>query len=203
MRLPVITVAVPIARAIVVVTIVVIVVVRINAGLPVPIIVAIRMAVIRVAMITVVIDVQAVAKPANRKCGSYSPKESVTERVAIGVGIVVDRIRLRIVVVGRRWLIHNDTLGLVIGHVNHIFFDRCYFYYAIILRNGLVRIGLQISRCVRLIAKRLDCGDDIRLLGNDSLAKTPCLIEIFGQQLNDLRIVDQRDNRIIPGLVWF
>ena len=180
MRLPVITVAVPIARAIVVVTVVVIVVVHINAGLPVPIIVAIRMAVIRVAIIAVVIDVQAVAKPTNRKCGGYAPKEPAIERVAVSVGIIVNRIRLRVVVVGRGRLIHNDALGLVIGYVNHIFFDRRYFYYAIILRNGLVRIGLQISRRVRLIAKRLDCSDDIRLLRYDSLAKTPCLVEILG-----------------------
>jgi len=142
MRPPIITVAVSIAGTIVVVTIIIIVVVRVNAGLAVPIVIAIRMAVIRVAVITMVIDVQAVAKPANCKRSGYAPKESVVERVAVWVWVIVNRVRARVVVIGRSWLIHHDTFGLVIGHVDHVFFDRYYFYNAIILRHGLVRIAL-------------------------------------------------------------
>ncbi len=202
MRTPVITVAVTIARVIVVMTIVVIVVVRINAGLTVPIVMAVRIAVIWVVVIAVVIDVQAVAEPANSKRCGNAPKESAIERMSVSVWVVVNGIRSRVVVIGRSRLIYNDALGLVVGHVDHIIFDRCYFYDSIVLRHGLVRIALQISCYVGLVTKRLNRSDNVRLLRYDGLAETPCLVEILGQQLNGFWIVDQSDNRIVPGLVW-
>ena len=60
-------------------------------------------AIIGVTIITVVIDVQVIRGPANRKCCCYSPENPGAKTVITGVGIVVARIGARVIGVDRVW----------------------------------------------------------------------------------------------------
>ncbi len=101
MWLPVIAMSRVMARMAVAVALIVMTVVHVNAGLAIPVVMPVRMAVVRVAVITVVVNVQIVREPANRKCSRYAPEKTVVECVARRVRIVVNRVRIRILVVRR------------------------------------------------------------------------------------------------------
>ena len=76
-RSPIVAMRVPIARVIVVVAVVVVIVMHMNTGAAIPIVMPIIMAMIRMTVIAVMIDVQAVSEPANSKRCGYAPKETM------------------------------------------------------------------------------------------------------------------------------
>ena len=101
MWLPVVAMSRVMARIAVAVVMIVVTVVHVNARLAIPVVIPIRMAVVRVAVITVVVNVQIVREPADRKCSRYTPEIAVVECVTGRIRIIVDRVRIRIVVVRR------------------------------------------------------------------------------------------------------
>ena len=74
---PIVALAISIARVIIVVAVVVVVVMHMNAGTAVPVVMPVIMAMVRVTVVAMVIDMQAVGEPADGECCRYAPKESM------------------------------------------------------------------------------------------------------------------------------
>ncbi len=68
---------VPIARVIIVVAVVVVIVMHMNTGAAIPVVMPIIVAMIRMTVVAVMIDMQAVGEPAHGKGRGYAPKESM------------------------------------------------------------------------------------------------------------------------------
>ena len=103
--------------------------------------------------------------------------------------------------VHRARLVHDDAFGLVIGHVDNVIFDRRDLDAAVVARHRLVRVALQVAGRVCTVAKVFYRVDDIGLLGDHGLAETPGPVQVLVEQFHDLRIVEQRDNRVVPRIV--
>jgi hypothetical protein len=69
------------------------------------------------------------------------------------------------------------------------------------VRNTLAGVALQVAGGVCPVAERLDGSHDIGLLRDDGFTKAPGPVEVLIQQVNDFRIVQERDDRVIPFLV--
>ena len=103
--------------------------------------------------------------------------------------------------VDRSRLVVDDAFRFVVRHVDHVVLDRRDFDAAIVTCDRLPRVAFQVSGRVCAVAKALDRTDDVGLLCNDGLAETPRPVEIFIQQSHDLRVVQQRDHRVVPAVV--
>ncbi len=103
--------------------------------------------------------------------------------------------------VHRSRLVHDDAFGLVIGHVDNVIFDRRNLDAAVVTRHRLVRVALQVAGRVSAVAKVFYRADDIGLLGDHGLAEAPGPVQVLVEQFHDLRIVEQRDDRVVPGIV--
>ena len=77
-RTPIVTATTVVSGVIVVV----IIVMRINVMAAIAMMIPVRVTVIRMAIIAVVVDIQAVGVPANGECCGHTPEESVIERIA-------------------------------------------------------------------------------------------------------------------------
>ena len=99
--MPAIAVPLLMARVAVAAVVIVVTVVYVNVGLAIPVVIPVRMAVIRVAKVTVMVNVQIVRVPADRKSSRYAPEKPVVECVTRRIRIIVNRVRIRIVGVRR------------------------------------------------------------------------------------------------------
>jgi hypothetical protein len=107
----------------------------------IPPVIVVVVAVIRMAVVAVVMHVQVVGGPTNCEGGSHAPEISAAKRMTVRVWVVVYRIRARMVIVNRLRLINDDTLRLVVGNVNDFFIDRCDFNDTFVVRHVLVVIA--------------------------------------------------------------
>ncbi len=73
--------------------------------------------------------------------------------MAVRIGVVIDRVRLRIVVIDAPRLIDDYFLGLVIGHVDDLLIYRIDLDGAIVIGDSLVLVGFQVAGGVCAIAK--------------------------------------------------
>ena len=78
MRSPIVAVGVTIARVVIVVSVVV-VVMHMDTGTAVPVVMTVIVAVIRMTVIAVMIDMQAVCEPADSKRCGHAPEETTRE----------------------------------------------------------------------------------------------------------------------------
>lgn len=138
---PVISVPVPVARVAVAV-IDVVVVENTEARAPVIIVIVIMMPVVRVTPIAVVINAQVISRPANCERCRYTPEKVRSEGITGRVGIVIKRIRLRVIVINGLRLIYNNAFGFVIRNVDHFLIRGLDFDDAILVADGLVFISL-------------------------------------------------------------
>ena len=132
---PIVTVTVPVIHVIVVT--VIIIVMHVNTGAAIPIVIPVIAAMIRVAVVAVMMDVQTVSKPPHSKRSRYAPEETTVERVAVRIGVVVNRIGAWIIVIHGSRLVHDYLLRLIIGHVNYVLFNRRDFDDTVVLGNRL------------------------------------------------------------------
>jgi len=158
----------------------------------IPPVVPVRMPIVRMAMIAVVIDVQAVRVPTDRECRRNTPEKTIVKRIPCRIRIVVNRVWPGVVVINRTWLIHDDTFGFIVRNVDDVFLDWRDLNYAIFLRNGLVVVALQISSGICAVTEPFDCSDNCRLLSDHGLTKTPGPVKIVSHHLDDFGIVAQR-----------
>ncbi len=175
-------------------------VVDIDARSPVVVAVVI-VAVVRMAPIGGMVDVQVVIRPADRKGRRYAPKVVGMKTIAGRVRIVVDRIRIWVVVIDRTRLINHDLGRFVIRHINDFLADRYDLDDTIIIRNGLILIGLEIAGSVGSIPKSLDCSNHVSLLTNNGVTESPGPVDILIHHLNDIRVIQQGDDRFVPLIV--
>ena len=164
----------------------------------IPPVVVVTVPVVGVAVITVVIDVQAVRKPADRESRRHAPEKAVVEVVVRRVGVVVHGVGTRIVVVDRPRLVNNDTFGLVIRHVYDVVGNRRNLDDAVVARHLLVVVAFQVAGGVGAVAKFLDGTHHVFLLRDDGFAEAPGPVDVFVEELHDLRIVEQGDDRVVP-----
>ena len=155
----------------------------------------------------VVIDVQVMRVPPDREGRRHTPEprivEMIVERVPRGVGVVVHRVGARIVVIDRARLVDDHFLGLVVRHVDDVFLHRGDRNSARLLGDELVVVRLQIAGGVGAVAEIFDGGDDIGLLADNCFAQAPGPVEILVEHLDDFRVVEQCDDRIVPIRVRF
>ena len=176
-------------------------VVNVNAATPIPPVVPVVVPVIRVPEIAVVPDVQMVAIPADCEGRRHSPEIVVMKRMAGGIGIVVNRIGARIVVINTSRLIDDDFFRFVVGHVDDVVLNRCDADDAILFGHLLEVVRFEVAGCVGPVAKRLYRRNNVRLLSNDCLAEPPGPIQILTHHLQDFRVIGQRNDCIIPIVV--
>ena len=99
------------------------VVVRINVRTAIPPVIPIRVAVVGMAVVALVINVQMMMVPADRKSRCHTPKEIVVKAVVLRIRVVVNGVGPWIVVVHRLRLVNDNALRLIIRHVNDVFLD--------------------------------------------------------------------------------
>ena len=75
----------------------------------------IRVAVVRMARIAAVHDVHVVAMPADHERGRHAPEVARCKRIAVRIRVVIERIAVRVIVVGGRRLLDDDLLRVVVG----------------------------------------------------------------------------------------
>jgi hypothetical protein len=90
---------------------------------------------------------------------------------------------------------------LVVGHVDNVVLYRRNLYRAFVLRNELVIITLEIAGRIRLIPELLNGGNYIGLLSNYRLTETPGPVEILIQEFDNLGVIEQGNDGIVPVLV--
>jgi len=101
----------------------VVAVVDVDRWPPIPPVVVVAVTVIRVSAIAMMIDVQIICGPADSECRRNTPEISIVERMAVGVWVVVNRVRTRVVIVDGSRLIDDNPLRLVIRYVNDLVVD--------------------------------------------------------------------------------
>jgi hypothetical protein len=72
-------------------------------------------AVVRMARIAAVHDVHVVAMPADHERGRHAPEVARCKRIAVRIRVVIERIAVRVIVVGGRRLLDDDLLRVVVG----------------------------------------------------------------------------------------
>ena len=155
------------------------------------------------AAVAVVVDVQAVGDPADRECRRDTPEETAIEIVVRRVGIVVNGIRARIIVVHRTRLVDDHALGFVIGHVNDVVGNRRYLDDAVVAFHVLVVVATQVAGRIGSVAESLDRAYDVFLLGNYGFAESPRPVDVIVHELDDLGVIEQCDDRVVPIRVRF
>lgn len=173
----------------------------VNRRAAVPPSTVVMMTVVRMTEITMMIDMEAVGQPANCKGRGDAPEVAVVKIVAVRVRVVVNRVGMRVVVVYRPRLIHDDTLRLVVWDVDNVFLDGDDFDDTIGFGDVLIFVTAQIARGVGAIAEYFHGFNDVGLLRDDSFPKLPGPVEIFIQELNDFGVIRERDNGIVPVFV--
>ena len=99
------------------------VVVRINVRTAIRPVIPIRVAVVGMPIVAMVINVQMMMVPADRKSRCHTPKEIVVKAVVLRIRVVVNGVGPWIVVVHRLRLVNDNALRLIIRHVNDVFLD--------------------------------------------------------------------------------
>jgi hypothetical protein len=153
---------------------------------------------IRVAIITMVIHMKVVAIPAEVVNAGDTPEKRAEKGVSDGVRVVIHRICPRVIVVNRLNLVHDNLLRLVVGHVNNIVINRIDFDNAVVVTDNLVFIRFQVARSIGAVAKAFDGGNRVRLLVYKCLAQLPGPVQILIEEPNDLGIIEQGNDRIVP-----
>jgi hypothetical protein len=197
---PVISVPVPVAR-IAVAVIDVVVIENTETRAPVIIVIVIIMPVVRVTPIAVVINVQVISHPANCERCRNTPEEVRSEGITGRVGIVIKRIRLRVIVIDGLRLIYNNAFGFVIRNVDHFLICRLDFDDAVLVADGLIFITLQIAGRVSSVTKCLNSCNHVRLLRDDGLTQSPGPVDVLVHEFNDFRIIQECRNGIVPILI--
>ena len=160
-------------------------------------------AVIRVTCITVIMKMHPICQPADRVGRGDAPKEPGRKSIVGRIRVVIDRVWLRVIVIDRPGLVDDNPARFIVRHVDNFRIDRRYFDHIVDLADGLPIIGLQVSCRHRTATKRLDSIEHRRLLIDNGFTEIPCPVEIFVQQSDDFRIVQQRDDRVIPVVIGF
>ncbi len=160
--------------------------------------------VVRVAPVARVVNVQVVVRPADRERGGHAPEVTGTKAVADRVRVVVHRVGIRVIVVNAARLVDKDLGRLVVGHIDDFLVDRHDLEHAlIVIADFLVVVGLQVAGRIGAIAETLDGGDDVVLLAEHSFAETPGPVDLFVHHADDVRIIEQGNDRVVPRLVGF
>ena len=154
--------------------------------------------VIRVPPEAVMEHVQVIGRPPDGEGSRYAPEVIVVKVVTVRVRVVVHGVRAWMIVIHRSWLHDDDTLRFVVGHIDNLFAGRCDFDHTVIVPDDLAIVGLQVAGRVGAVAKCLDGGDHLCLLAHDSFAESPRPVEVVVHECNDLRVVQQRRDRIVP-----
>ena len=164
--------------------------------------VVIAVVVIRVTIEPVVVQMQSVGIPANAERRGHTPEMPGGEVIVPGIRVVVQRVTVRVVVIYRITLINRYPLRLVIRHINYFRICRPDFNRAFIVHhNDLVLVALQIAGHPCAFAEIAYRRNQFGLLNEHRLAKLPGPVEILVQQRNDFRVVQQRNNGIVPVLI--
>ena len=150
----------------------------------------VRMAVVGVTIITVMIYVQVIRRPANRKCRRHAPEKPISKVVIVGVRVVVEWVGTWVVVINRMLRIDNNSLRFVIGYVDDFFINRFNLDDVAIFCYGLVLITLEIADGICLVAEGFNGSDNRGLLRNDGLAKFPGPVDIVIHHFDYFRIIE-------------
>ena len=119
-----------------------------------PIVVTVIMtAVIRMAPVTRVMHLQVMIWPADRKCGCDAPKITGGKGIAVRIRVVINRVRMRIIVINASWLIDDDFFRLVIRDVDDLIIYRIDLDDAIVIGDSLAFVRFQVTRGISAIAK--------------------------------------------------
>ena len=73
--------------------------------------------------------------------------------MTVRVGVVIDRIGMRIIVINGSRLIDDNTFRLVVRNVNDVLIHRLNFDHAIFIADGLAFVTFQISGRIGLVTK--------------------------------------------------
>ena len=154
-------------------------------------------------MIAVMDYMHAVRQPADGKRGRNAPEEAAVECIADRVRVVVNGVCPGVVVIHRPRLVHDDALRFIVRHVDNVVLDRRDLDAAVATCHRLVRVTLQVTGCVRTIAKTFYRADHVGLLGDHGFTQAPGPVQVLIEQFNYLRIIEQRDDRVIPVFIRF
>lgn len=198
-RSPIVTVT--IAVACIVTTIIhVPVVVNIDAR-PAIVMAVVATTVVGMSPVARVMNVQVVAVPPNREGGGDAPEIPGRESVAGRVRVVINRVGARVIVVGRTTLIDDDLSRLIVGNVDNFFVDRLNLDCAVFHADCLVVVSLQIPGSISAISELFDSGDKLVLLCDNSLTEAPGPVYFLIHHLDDLGVVQQGGDRLVPGVI--
>ena len=130
---------------------------NVNRRTAIPPATVVMMAVVRMVVITVVIDMDAVGQPADGKGRSDAPEKTVMKLVVkivtVRVRIVINGVGLRVIVVHGSRLIHDDALRLVVRDVDNVFLNGGDFDYTFGFSDILMFITAQIARSIGAVAE--------------------------------------------------
>ena len=130
---------------------------NVNRRTAIPPATVVMMAVVRMVVITVVIDMDAVGQPADGKGRSDAPEKTmvkiVVKIVTVRVRIVINRVGPRVIIVYGSRLIHDDTLRLVVRDVDNVFLNGRDFDHTFGFGDILMFITAQIARSIGAVAE--------------------------------------------------
>ena len=152
-------------------------------------------AVVGMASITIVMQVQMTRVPADTECRRHTPEVSGGECVVRRVGVVIHRIAARVVVIHGITVIRRHPRRLIIRYIDHLGISERDFYGSVARHlHDLMLIAFKITRHPCKLAEVADRGNDFFLLNQHRLAKLPRPVEVVVHQLEHFGVVQQRND---------
>lgn len=149
----------------------------------------------------VMVQMQMMRVPSDREIRGHAPEETRRPEVTRGVGVVVERIGDRVVTVNRPRLV-DDNLGRLIDRdIDDLGVGRPDLDDVAVIGNDLPVVGAEIAGEQSAAPEVLRRSEHGRLVGQHGFAERPGPVDIVVHQAQDLGVVEQRDDRFVPGLV--
>jgi hypothetical protein len=159
-------------------------------------------AVVRMTIVIVRVVVHVVVAPRETEHSAHAPEKAVVVAMVV-VGVVVDRVRIRVVVVHRPGLVDDHLLGLIAWQVDDLRISRHDRDGVLLDADRLAFVRLEIACVVGEQTKLLYRGKHVFLLLQDRLAQRPSPLQIFVQKSEGLWVVQQRHHGLVPILIRF
>ena len=159
--------------------------------------IAVNVDVVIAATTIVAIPVTTIPGGTNRR----TPDQAGSEGRAGRVGVVINRVRRWVIAIARVAARNHDRRGVVLRyvddfrvglhHLDHLFFNN----------DRLLVVGFEIADGLYLSAEALNCLDNPVLISHHGFAEIGCPVDFGTHLLDDIGVVEQRFDRILPGII--
>ena len=119
-----------------------------------------------------------VKAPVQTKERTQPPKAHIVEVVMGCIGVVIKRIRIRIVVINPSWLIDDDRGRLVVRYVNNVFLSGFDHNSLVFHVDGLFIIRIDVACGIRLLADILNGCHQCFFLIDNGLSQLPGPVDV-------------------------